>query len=188
VLIEQNPEMTINIGTFQEIPYGETIQLYPDVVNGVGDLSYTWTSPSIDLFTCDNCTYPFIENITNEVFTTLTVIDENGCVAEVQVRIITILENFIDVPTGFTPNGDGVNDLLHVFGKSGILVNEFNIYDRWGEKVYTLKDFDTNDETIGWNGLFRDKEMNPGVFVWTAEVENIDGSIHFFKGSTTLIR
>jgi len=188
VKVNQNPEIIINIGTVKEVPYGEDLQLFPEVENGVGDLSFMWTSASIDLFNCEDCSFPTLENITQDVFTTLTVIDENGCQAEVRISVITILDNFIDVPTGFTPGNDGVNDLLNVFGKSGILVNEFSVYDRWGEKLYTATDFETNDMTIGWNGSFKGEPLNPGVFIWTAEVENVDGSVRFYKGSTTLIR
>jgi len=186
--ITQNPELVINIGTSKEVAYGESIQLFPEILNGQGVLTYSWSSSDIDLFNCDNCSFPTIENITTDIFTTLTVVDENGCQAEVQIRIIAVLEIFVDIPTGFTPDGDGVNDILNVFGKGGILVKEFNIYDRWGEKVYSEIDFNTNDLSIGWDGSFKGEAMNPGVFIWTAEVENVDGSVYFFKGSTTLIR
>lgn len=188
VIVNEPLELTISIGTFKEVEYGQSIQMFLEIMNGVGDLMYSWTSSSIGLFNCDNCLFPTIENVTQDVFTTFVVTDENGCTAEVQITIITVLENFIDVPTGFTPDGDGVNDLLNVYGKSGILIKEFNIYDRWGEKVYQAMDFNTNDTSIGWDGKLKGEPMNPALFVWTAEVENIDGSTHFYNGSTTLIR
>ncbi len=188
VEIDQYPEIVIDIGTIKEVPYGEDLQLFPEVLNGIGDLSFLWTSASIDLFNCDNCSFPIITNITENIFTTLTVTDENGCAAEIRISIITILDNFIDVPTGFTPGSDGINDLLHVYGKSGMMVKEFSIYDRWGEKIYSANDFETNDTTIGWDGSFKGEPLNPGVFIWTAEVESVDGNVRFYKGSTTLIR
>jgi gliding motility-associated-like protein len=94
------------------------------------------------------------------------------------------------VPTGFTPNGDGNNDLLIVHGKSKniVRINEFAIYDRWGEAVYQNINFDINDTAIGWDGTFRGEEMDSGVYVWVLQVQFEDGSTDDFTGHTTLIR
>jgi gliding motility-associated-like protein len=58
----------------------------------------------------------------------------------------------------------------------------FVIYDRWGEKV-----FETNDQTIGWNGYFKDKPVDPAVFVYYLEVTCEGGQTYFEKGNITVI-
>ena len=69
-----------------------------------------------------------------------------------------------------------------------VRVNEFRIYDRWGETVYENRNFDINDTTIGWDGTFRGEDMDTGVYVWVIEVSFEDGSTDTFSGQTTLIR
>jgi gliding motility-associated-like protein len=65
---------------------------------------------------------------------------------------------------------------------------ELRIYDRWGNFVFTKNEFPPNIENFGWDGSFRDKEMNPAVFVYGARVLMKDGSQRFYKGDVTLVR
>ena len=67
-------------------------------------------------------------------------------------------------------------------------IKNFQIYDRWGESVYGLTDFSPNDPASGWNGTFQSKALNPGVYVYFAEIEFIDGYIEMFKGDVTLVK
>ena len=62
------------------------------------------------------------------------------------------------------------------------------IYDRWGELLFEAKDFAVNDIYAGWDGTFRGKYMNSGVYIWYLEVSYEDGLDASFDGSTTLIR
>ena len=59
----------------------------------------------------------------------------------------------------------------------------FTVYDRWGEKV-----FETNDQTIGWDGTYKGKDLNPGVFTYIVTVNFDDASTISKTGSVTLIR
>ncbi len=88
----------------------------------------------------------------------------------------------IFVPSGFTPNGDGLNEVAIVHGRY-IREMYFAIYDRWGEKV-----FETEDQNIGWDGTFRNKPVSPDVFVYYLEGICLDDQDFFMKGNITLIR
>jgi len=92
------------------------------------------------------------------------------------------------VPTGFTPNNDGVNDLLVVHGLPGIEVVSYRIWDRWGELLFEDSGFPVNDTSRGWNGDFRDQPVNGGVYLWQVEVRYPDDRTELFSGQTTLIR
>ena len=92
------------------------------------------------------------------------------------------------VPTAFTPNQDGQNDRLLVHGKDGAHIIVFKIFDRWGEQLYEQQDFPINDPVIGWDGTFKGQQMNSGVYIWTLEVEFIDGFRQLYSGQTTLLR
>ena len=119
--------------------------------------------------------------------TTYTVIASKGaCTEEVTVHVDSYTEGCIDkdtfIPNTFTPNGDGQNDVLYV---RGLKVDEvyFAIYNRWGELV-----FETNDKTKGWDGIYKNKPADVGVFGWYLRVKCFNGAESFKKGNVTLIR
>ena len=166
-----------------------TVYCYEDV-SPTGNYSYFW-SP-IDSLNCDFCESTFNPSaigLSNQTTFTVEVINEFGCSAEDLITVFVSKDRRVFVPTGFSPNNDGNNDLLRTHGREGTTVLTFKVFDRWGEMVYeNLEPFGINDPDIGWNGVFKDKDMNPGIYVWTLEVEYIDGVKDVYKGSTTLIR
>ncbi|MCB9303568.1 MAG: gliding motility-associated C-terminal domain-containing protein [Lewinellaceae bacterium] len=130
-----------------------------------------------------------ISNPTAQVDSTATytvrVVDENGCRNEALITIIVIgecIEPYIFVPNAFTPNGDNLNDLLFVEGNT-IEELTFAIYDRWGEKV-----FETDDQSVGWDGTYKGRELSPDVYGYYLEVRCFNGEQFFKKGNITLIR
>ncbi|MDP1799791.1 MAG: PKD domain-containing protein [Bacteroidota bacterium] len=104
--------------------------------------------------------------------------------AEVSVEAYSAgcIDNDVFVPNTFTPNGDGKNDILYV---RGLKVDEiyFAVYNRWGEKV-----FETTDKTKGWDGIYKSRPADVGVFGWYLKVKCINGEENFKKGNVTLIR
>ncbi len=189
ITLEEPDAIVVELGDNQTIALGESTTLTPEVSNAVGDLTYIWTSPDTSTISCLTCENPIVD--TEKTLTyQLTVIDENGCTGTDYITIyVERLENII-VPTGFSPNNDGFNDMLHVHGKTNNVnaIITFRIFDRWGEVVYEYNNFQPNDLTIGWDGTYRGKEMNSGTFVWYLEAEFIDGSKETFKGQTNLLR
>lgn len=89
----------------------------------------------------------------------------------------------IFVPTAFSPNGDGINDVLKIQGE-GILSLNFDIYDRWGQQV-----FHTNDPNTSWDGTFKGKPLNSAVFAYkiTAKIQGVD-EVFSQSGNISLIR
>lgn len=187
------PEFIVNVFPFQdflEMNYGDTMILWANSQNGVGKTQWNWSSDQGDsTWVCESnlCTgiviYP-----TSTTYYQLHAIDEKGCESRDRIQIRVLKHNEVLVPTGFSPNSDGVNDLLHVHGSPGVKITMFRIYDRLGELLYESADFMVNDRTLGWDGTFRGKDMPPGVYVWYAEAEYADGMKEIFKGSTTLLR
>ena len=92
-------------------------------------------------------------------------------------------------PNAFSPNDDGINDLFLPFDGGDVgVVHALKIFDRWGGLVFEKNDFQPNDFTAGWDGFFKDKKANPGVYAWLAEVEFRDGKKELLKGEVTLLR
>jgi gliding motility-associated-like protein len=84
----------------------------------------------------------------------------------------------------------GVNDVFYIFGNAHQIANikKLQIFNRWGDFIYEATDLMPNDPTKGWNGRFKDVTVNPGVFVYTAEVEYIDGVVEVVTGDVTVVR
>ena len=88
----------------------------------------------------------------------------------------------LNVPSGFSPNDDGNNDLLFVYGGE-IEELSFIIYDRWGRIA-----FGTSDQDEGWDGTINGKPATSGVYVYIVKVTYTDGEIETRKGNVTLVR
>lgn len=119
--------------------------------------------------------------------TTYTVTITDGiCTKTATVYLVVIdgecKESSVFVPNTFTPNGDGNNDVLYV---RSYLINEiyFAIYNRWGELV-----FETNDKNKGWDGTYKGRAADVGVFGYYLKAICPNGKEIFKKGNVTLIR
>jgi gliding motility-associated-like protein len=170
---------------------GDSTLLLPNVGNAVGTVSYAWNSSFLEALPCidSTCSSVWARPVLSTTYTVI-VTDETGCTGTGSVEVSIEKPRGVFVPSGFSPNGDSNNDLLHVHGKGEQIraVRLFRVYDRWGELVYEDSAFKVNDLNRGWDGRFRGKECPPGVYVWLAEVEYIDGFIDVARGDVTLLR
>ncbi|MDB5123994.1 MAG: type sorting protein [Mucilaginibacter sp.] len=92
------------------------------------------------------------------------------------------LGNIIYVPNAFTPNGDGINDLVRVHSES-IKSFRFFVYDQWGELLFT-----STDQQKGWDGTYKGTNEPAGVYVYYLQAMMIDGQTVNKKGTITLLR
>ena len=88
----------------------------------------------------------------------------------------------VHVPDAFSPNQDGNNDFLYVYGGQ-IVKLSMAVYDRWGEQV-----FYTSNKDRGWDGTFNGKKCNSGVYVYVVKAFFTDGESEVLKGNVTLVR
>jgi gliding motility-associated-like protein len=173
------PVLLVN-PTYAVIDLGDVVQINATLSPTSGNETIVW-SPSEGL-SCDDCLDPEASPTVTTTYI-ITVTDENGCSTSETVFIE--VENpcgELFIPTIFTPNGDGVHDDLCVLGGC-IATIDFAIYNRWGEVV-----FQTNDPDECWDGSFRNKPMNTGVFVFKAIGTREDGSSFKLGGNVTLTR
>jgi len=187
IQVEAPDPLVVDLGDDITLDYGLEVRLEPQVSGGAGILTYSWYPGDTMLLSCIDCAMPSA-NVPYQTSFTLQVTDENGCYDEDIITIFAKKSNPVFVPTGFTPNGNSANDRLLVHGKEGIQVLNFSIYDRWGELLFEARDFEVNDPLSGWDGSFRGKPMNGGVYIWRLEVAFEDGNREVFTGSSTLIR
>jgi gliding motility-associated-like protein len=107
-----------------------------------------------------------------------------NCIDTLSAQTIDIITNpELYIPNTFTPNGDGHNDVFRVRGPN-FAIYYFAVYNRWGELMY-----ETTDPSQGWDGNYKGKPSDPGVFGYYVKAKCGEGSEEIFKkGNVTLIR
>jgi gliding motility-associated-like protein len=121
----------------------------------------------------------------SDITTTITVIPNiNGCIGTPKTFRITVkaLNKDVFVPNVFSPNNDGKNDLLLVYGNY-IDKIEMRIFNQWGQQVALI-----NSRTQGWNGTHNGTPQPVGVYMYVLRATMTDGRTIDMKGSVTLIR
>lgn len=188
VTIGQRPPVVVNLGPDIVIQMGSDTALQALVSQAQEPVTLEWNKAALQWLSCMDCDDPNVVQLYHTQDFSLRVKDALGCIGEDVVRVNVEKTRLVFVAEGFTPNEDGNNDILMVHGQKDVKILKFRIYDRWGELLYEATDFGPNDRSIGWNGTFRDSPMNPGTYVWTLEVEYLDGYQETLKGYSHLIR
>ncbi len=120
-----------------------------------------------------------------------TVVAKNEC-GETSDAVKIDFKNCYDIfiPSVFSPNDDGVNEKFQLFPSENVAkFNQFSIFDRWGNVVFTASEFNQNEvEKYTWDGRFNGKLLPPDVFVYFVEFTTTDGKILMKKGDVTLMR
>lgn len=118
---------------------------------------------------------------------TLVAWDKNKCRYQ-KFRYIRLKRGkYIYAPNVFSPQNDAVNDLFTLFASHHVReISNLQIYDRWGGLVFDKSHFPPNDVSLGWDGTFRGKTLQPGVFAWFAIIELKNGRKFLMEGDVTL--
>jgi gliding motility-associated-like protein len=162
-----------------------------NIVNGTpAGATFVWTNsnPAIGLSASGTGNVPSFTatNLgTSPISGTITVTPmNNGCAGAARTYTITIkpLNKDIWVPNVFSPNGDGKNDLLFVYGNYISRV-DMRIFNQWGEQVDRI-----TDKNKGWDGRHQGKPQPVGVYVYTLQAVLTDGRTIQLTGNVTLLR
>ena len=186
--LQDPPEILLDLGPDTTLEYLEQIQLNAEVSNAHQPYSYQWWAVGPGTLDCYDCPTPLTDPMTSATTFWLEITDGKGCTQQDKILVYVRENNLILVPTAFSPNGDGINDLLLVHGSPGAQISLFRVFDRWGELLYEAANFPANDPQTGWDGNFRGQPMNTGVYTWYVEVTFASGKTAAFKGHTTLLR
>ncbi len=147
--------------------------------------SVVW-SPS-SLVECVNCVST-IASAQDSSMLFLEAYYGNGCVLFDTLIIAPVASTDIYIPSIFSANNDGSNDVFFVQSESEYELRDFTIYDRWGNRVYYVSSAFTNDPAIGWEGDWNGVDLNPGVYVYYFDVEIPGRGVLRFAGNVTLLR
>jgi len=113
--------------------------------------------------------------------------NEDGCRAsgDLFVSVEPVKHYFAN---GFSPNGDGQNDVFFLQSKKNYTFYDFSIHDRWGNRLFHAESGKVNDLSFGWDGKAGNQALKPGVFIWSAKILGFDGTLTDFHGDVTLVR
>jgi gliding motility-associated-like protein len=139
-----------------------------------------WTPPT---FLSTRTSYTPLFTGSRDMLYTITLTTNTGCVT-VDTQLVKTIKNVeVFVPTAFTPNNDGRNDLLRPVLKGIKRMNYFRVYNRWGQLLYESK-----DEQNGWNGTYKGLPQQTQAVVWVFEGVGVDNKTYIQKGTTVLMR
>lgn len=173
--VDVGAQPTVDAGPYTTIAIGNSTQL--NATGGTG--SWSW-SPAFGLSSTNTQNPTASPTVTTTYTVTFT--DSYGCTGSDTVTVDVIEHYSIFVPSAFSPNGDNANEILFVRG-AGIKTLEFMVFDRYGEKV-----FESTSINDGWDGTFRGKPMNTGIFVYVVKAEFYNATSKTLKGDVTLVR
>ncbi len=173
------------LGETPTVPRGDSVQLTILSSKPTDQLTNIVWSP--DSIGCATCTTTFVKPEFSSTYS-VRVTDANGCMATAQLQVFVQQIERIFVPTAFSPNGDGVNDMFYInAGQEVQQIKRFFILNRWGTMVYSRSNFQANDPNFGWDGIFNGTRVQIGVYVYVAEVEMAGGELVVVKGDVTVV-
>lgn len=157
-------------------------EVTPVAVRNIPNYRYQWT-PTRGIDNPANASVNFNYQETQDYFVNL--ISPAGCVTTDSVLVRVFDDKLVDimVPKSFTPNNDGVNDILYPYLAGIKTFQYFKIYNRFGKLL-----FETRDPDKGWNGTLNGMQQPMAIYIWESVGIALDGSLVTKKGETLLLR
>ena len=175
----------VNLGQDKILATGSVLQLNPQVINGPIS-TWSW-NPATDL-SCSNCEFP-VATVQNNICYAVTATNIYGCSASDTICIKAFCEGSqVFIPNGFTPDGDGINDIFMVRATGIKMVNSFKVFNRWGQVVFEKTNFAPNDPQYGWDGRYKGTAAPVDVYIYTCEVVCDNGLTFVYKGNVALLK
>jgi gliding motility-associated-like protein len=130
---------------------------------------------------CSNCANPIASPQVTTIYTATNSIAAD-CMVSDQFTVVVLKDAVVQTPTGFTPNGDGLNDY---FGPIGKVPEHYlmQIFDRNGETVFKSSSLDSK-----WDGRYKGRVQPSGVFIYLINYKDMQNKPHQQKGTLALIR
>jgi gliding motility-associated-like protein len=182
-LLAANP-FTIDLGPDQFLKLGDSLVLGP--LGNPAVAQAIWQPAQF--LNCDSC----LEVIARPFVTTtfeLIATNENGCTASDDITITVDNRTGIFVPNAFSPNDDGFNDYFNLFADNSVQkINSFQIFDRWGNQVFSDDSIAPNSHNQGWDGTVRGQEAPTGVYIYMIEIQKASNEIEVISGEVVLLR
>ncbi len=182
-VVNPPPVLTAFLGEDRELLLGDSTQLFLQISSS--DVRISWSHNPLE-----TRPDPFVAPTASTNYRATVIDTLTFCETSALVRITIDSRPRVYIPTAFSPNGDGNNDLFQIFAGSDVrTVDYLRIFDRRGGMVAeNTAPTVANDPLMNWDGQWRGRPAAAGVYVWVAEVTFVDGRTEILKGSVTLVR
>ena len=164
---------------------GEPTTLQP-INSGEKATTIVWT-PTQGL-SCTGCLTPVLTTNVNGLY---KIVGTTAlfCKDSATLQVNAYYRSHIALPNAFSPNGDGLNDVFYVIaGKDVKQVKQFQVFNRWGQKMFEKTNGKTNDINFGWNGYYNGQLVAQGTYVYQIVIELLSGELEIHKGNISVIR
>ncbi len=170
VMVYSNPEINFSVQheSCKDMNDGQILT----TVQGTEPIQYNWSN---------SATTAELISLSSGMYS-LTVTDANGCSASQTTTINKGEHDCFFIPTVFSPNGDGNNDVLYVRAH-GVKEMIFRIFDRWGNMI-----FESTTPAVGWDGTYKGKPMNAGAYAYYVKISFVNSTEKEIRDNVTLIR
>ncbi len=177
--------LEIMIDDILEFDFCERVSIDTEISSTAYE-SIVWT-PS-DRLSCSDCLSPQL--LTDHApLLTITVTDTNGCIKKQNVLIELERDFKLFIPSAFSPNNDGINDVLKIFSSTcPVEIVAFTIFDRWGNKVFERQNFISTEMDVGWGGYIRNSNFSPETYAYVLQVRTYNDNLITQSGNIHLIR
>jgi len=182
IILKSLPQ--VNAGPDKVLSYNSMFTITPVYSSNV--VSYLWM-PGGSL-SCVACALTGGLALKSQQYT-IKATSDSGCISKDDVSIFVECKyaNLL-MPSAFTPNQDGLNDVFYPMTRGIKLVKRFAVYNRYGQQLFEAKNFLPNDKSFGWNGKLNGFDQSPGSYVYMLETICDIGETIFKKDSFLLLR
>ncbi|TVQ43021.1 MAG: hypothetical protein EA362_12185 [Saprospirales bacterium] len=188
LLLPEPLQLKAQIPPLYQIEEGSAVELRPEINKDESNLvSIVW-EPELFL-DCSWCLYP-VSKPDYSIDYQLWLFDNIGCEQLITTRVEVKISRDVYIPNAFSPgNRDGVNDYFFPLSREGRIaeITLFQVFDRWGEKVFSVANIPSDKEENGWDGTFSGELLNPGIFIYLLKIEWADGETTIHSGEVNLI-
>jgi len=187
ILIPNGHELVVDLGPDTLIRLGETLDISALLNVDPSEVTEVRWLPTPD-DACINC-LDISVSPTQTTQYDIRVVDQNGCVAEDFIIVRVKDESPLYIPNIYSPNNDNNNDHFMIFGGESVeQIDYINILDRWGSIVFEAFEFQPQDASIRWDGIYRGKPLQPAVFSYIIGYTMLNGVERQEAGTITLVR
>ena len=177
----QNPDLVVHVPLVFNVHVGDSIVLKP-ILNFLPEKVIWQDSLLFSCYTCLNTVMKPQQSVTIHFFAS----DSGACTVETDIKVFVDPLRHIYIPTAFSPNGDGNNDVFTIFGDNQLQsVLTMKIFDRWGNTVFSQDDL---PNLAGWDGRFQGALLSPDIYIYFVRVLFSDGKIEDYKGDLVLLK
>ncbi len=188
IFLEEIPATDgIEIAPIVEVELGDIIDLEPETYDPEL-VAFSWTDAEDNILS----TEPLLSDLQPLFSQTLSItgVDQYGCDIEEQV-MLRIDRSSVNIytPNIFSPDNNGINDFFKFYANNSLLsVEQFVIFDRWGNIAFNQENITDIDNFLGWDGFINGRPAVEGVFGWMVKATFIDNTVNTYSGDLTLIR